>query len=178
MGRIDWCLDNAKGIALGLPEIDERAPPSESTEPASYHFDRLSNPRCPLGGSDAVWASEVLEVRNEPVEPVVANRGWDAEEEAFDHLHLREWRALFRQGHVAVSGENAPAPALLLIEKTELDRFVDLVIEGRSRPAHALAKVRARDLFLVADRADQLPDSGGKALGLRRKEASSARAAP
>src|SRR5439155_1324173 len=58
-----------------------------------------------------------------------------------------------------------------LIEKTELDRFVDLVIEGRSRPAHALAKVRARDLFLVADRADQLPDSGGKALGLRRKEA-------
>jgi len=50
------------------------------------------------------------------VEPVVADRGWDAEEETFHSLHLRERRALFRQGHVAVAGENPLARALLLME--------------------------------------------------------------
>ncbi len=94
---IDRYLDNAKGIALGLAKVVERAPPRESTQPPSHHFDRLSNPRCPLGRGDAFRAAELLEVVDEPVEPMAASRGWHAEEEPFHVLDAGKGRQFLRE---------------------------------------------------------------------------------
>src|SRR6266567_2993523 len=78
------------GIALGVVVVGESLAVEEYIEPLADQVNWLPDPRRPLGRRDTLWASELPEVVNEPVEAWAVHRGRDAKEEPFHLLHVRE----------------------------------------------------------------------------------------